>query len=97
MRPRAWICPSDSAVIEAVEVVGYAVKYWVVEGRSCTLHIEKRPQYCDRGTYKVLLDARFPLSREIDVHDAWPRYYFDWDRMLGELEAWLQKRDQLPE
>lgn len=69
--------------------------YWSVRGRECEITIEKRPHYCDRGRYIAKLFPEGTLALEIDYFDGWPRYYFDWDRMLGELEDWLSRRRQL--
>jgi hypothetical protein len=66
-----------------------------IEGKDCEITIEARPYYCDRGKYLAKLHPRGKLAYEIDEADGWPRYFFDWERMLKELEAWLTKRGQL--
>jgi hypothetical protein len=67
--------------------------WWSIERPYCQVTIEQRPPYCDRGRYlaKVFPSGHYVL--EFDDQDGWPRYYFDWDRMLAELRAWLAVRD----
>lgn len=67
-----------------------------VEGNDCSISIEERPAYCDRGEWIAKLHPRGTFAMEIDEQDGWPRYYFGWDRMLEEIEAWLTRRGQLP-
>ena len=55
-----------------------------------SLSIVERPHYCDRGRFIVYVEAP-----TIDGADGFPRYYFDWDRMLAELEAWIAGREEL--
>lgn len=69
--------------------------WYMVEGRDCSISIEERPAYCDRGNWIAKLHPH--NSFEFDSQDGWPRYFFDFDRMLAEVEAWLVKRGQMPE
>jgi hypothetical protein len=71
-----------------------ATRWWMVCGPECDISIEARPSYCDRGRFVAKLFPRGKFALEIDGADAWPRYYFDWDRMLLEIEAWLKARNQ---
>lgn len=66
--------------------------YWTIETSIGQITIEQRPAYCDRGRYLAKVWPRESWSLEFDVQDGWPRYYFDWDRMLAEIEAWLALR-----
>lgn len=68
--------------------------YIEIAGKQCTITIESRPQYCDRGNLIAKLHPFGVLEREIDAADGWPRYYFDLDRAKAECEAWLAKRGQ---
>lgn len=70
--------------------------YQEVTGRQCTVTLEPRPHYCDRGNFIAKLHPVGELASEIDHSDLWPRYYFDEERAKLEIEAWLQKRGQLP-
>jgi hypothetical protein len=72
-----------------------AVPWYMIEGRECQISLEPRPSYCDRGSFIAKLFPRGGLALEIDAADGWPRYYFDFDRALLEIEAWLVKRGQL--
>lgn len=81
-----------SVVIEPVQ---QGRGYWSVEGTEMTAFIELRPYYCDRGRYKVLIEARGRFALEFDEQDGFPRYFFNWDRMLGELEDFMECRKQL--
>lgn len=71
--------------------------WWKVEGRDCEITIEARPSYCDRGNFIAKLHPRGRLALEIDHQDGWPRYYFSWNSLVSEIEAWLAKRGQLIE
>lgn len=66
-----------------------------VKGKDCTITLEKRPHYCDRGNFLAKLFPVGQLAIDIDDSDNWPRYYFDEARAKLEIEAWLQKRGQL--
>lgn len=76
-----------------------ASKWWMVDGLDCEISIESRPAWCDRGRFIAKLHTKPGGNRlrlSVDSQDGWPRYYFDWDRMLGEIEAWLNCRGQYP-
>lgn len=73
-----------------------AVHWYMIEGKDCEISLEPRPSYCDRGNFVAKIFPRGRLALDIDHHDAWPRYYFDFDRALAEIEAWLVKRGQMP-
>jgi len=65
-----------------------------IQGKDCVIILIPRPPYCDRGNWLAQLHPVMPLSREIDDHDGWPRYYFDEEHAKLEIEAWLDKRGQ---
>lgn len=71
-----------------------------VEGKNCTIHLQARPHYCDRGNFDAKLELHpgaHPIKLYIDHADGWPRYYFDYDRAKLEIQAWLTKRgEELP-
>lgn len=69
--------------------------FYEVRGRDCTITLEARPAYCDRGNWLAKLHARGTLARDLDDSDGWPRYYFDLDAAKSECEAWLLKRGQV--
>lgn len=69
--------------------------YQEAKGLECTITIERRPPYCDRGNYLAKVCPTGTLATDVDGHDGWPRYYFDYDRAILEIEAWLEKRGQL--
>lgn len=73
------------------------VPWWEINGRECTIYLEQRPVYCDRGNWYAKIDPhpRSMLALALDMADGWPRYYFNLDRAKLELEAWLRKRGQL--
>lgn len=71
------------------------VPYYEILGKECSITIEPRPSYCDRGNFIAKLFPVGELAREIDDLDGWPRYYFDLDRAKLECEGWLKKRGQL--
>lgn len=71
--------------------------YQEIYGKQCSITLEPRNSYCDRGNHIAKLHPFGELAREIDDCDGWPRYYFDEDRAKQELVAWLTKRKQLIE
>ncbi len=78
--------------------MAYPGGYQGTHGRECAITLEPRPTYCDRGNFIAKLHtlSGTPLCMDIDGQDGWPRYYFDEERAKLEIEAWLQKRGQLP-
>lgn len=68
---------------------------WIeINGKECSITLEPRPSYCDRGNYIAKLNPTGELALEIDYQDGWPRYYFDQSRAKLECEDWLLKRKQ---
>lgn len=67
--------------------------WYEIKGKSCTIYLEPRPAYCDRGHWYAKLDG-IGLDLHIDGADGWPRYYFDIERARLELEEWLKWRKQ---
>jgi hypothetical protein len=49
--------------------------------------IEKRPAYCDRGHWRVVLSLA-----DIDHQDQFPRYYMSYDVAKRETEEFLRWR-----
>ncbi len=70
------------------------VAWWEIDGKECTIYLEQRPAYCDRGNWIGKVFPRGKLLLSIDYQDGWPRYYFDLDRAKLEIEAWLVRRGQ---
>ncbi len=70
--------------------------YLTARGKDCTVTLEARPHYCDRGNFIAKLHPVGRFALEIDGADMWPRYYFDQARAKLEIEAWLEKRGQIP-
>ena len=68
--------------------------YLEIKGRECTITLEPRPAYCDRGNFIAQLFPEGSLALDIDDADGWPRYYFDEERAKAEIIAWLEKRGQ---
>lgn len=59
------------------------------------LTIEPRPVHCDRGNFIVKAFAfENQINLYIDDADLFPRYYFGFDNMISELEAWIAKNNQ---
>lgn len=86
---------TESGVLDCTSIRDDDTTWDEVEGRDCTITIEPRPRYCDRGNWIAKLHPRGELALEIDGSDGWPRYYFSLDRMMEEIGAWLKKRGQL--
>lgn len=82
MRPSKWERFTDPQV-------------WLeIYGKECTIVIEPRPEYCDRGNWIAKIFTRGSLAVEFDRQDGWPRYYMDLDRAKLEIEDWMKKRGQ---
>lgn len=56
------------------------------------LTIVTRPHYCDRGRYLVHVESNDMIKLFLDESDQFPRYYFDFDCMMTELDLWLKAR-----
>ncbi|MBD1995407.1 hypothetical protein H6G00_02010 [Leptolyngbya sp. FACHB-541] len=71
--------------------------YLYIRGRHCIIALKPRPQYCNRGKFLAVLDVLDGAALHIDSHDGWypGRYYFDRDRAMLEINAWLEVRGQL--
>ena len=76
-----------------LEVDDYGI-FWL-KGRIHHVWIEKRPEYCDRGHFIAHVDPAPGAGHyyDIDESDKWPRYYMDFDRMIGEIQDWLDWRE----
>ena len=59
---------------------------------SCSITIEMRPHYCDRGNFIAKIHVTDPSLVHIDGCDGWPRYYFCLAAAKSECEAWVRKR-----
>lgn len=70
-------------------------KWFEIRGKECLITFEPRPHYCDRGNWIAKLFPEGMLALSIDEADGWPRYYFDKERGMREVEAWLVKRGQV--
>jgi hypothetical protein len=55
------------------------------------IHIQRRPDYCDRGDWIIYVDARGKTS--LDGADGFPRYFFgDADEVKAQMETWVSRR-----
>lgn len=67
---------------------------------AVTIGITKRPYYCDRGRYGVLVDVNhgFHERLNIDFADGFPRYFFSLQRLVDEIADWIEIRKiEIPE
>ena len=73
--------------------------YLHIRGKECIIALEPLPNYSNRGCWQAKLDAWGDLASSVDWADGWNsgRYYFDLDRAMLEIEAWLRVRGQLEE
>jgi hypothetical protein len=55
-------------------------------------YVAKRNSYCDRGRFLVHLDTQG--AGTVDGADLFPRYYFNKQRMLDELEDFVNAREE---
>ena len=82
--------PTKEELTVALKTVGYFDIYT----EFIHVWISPRPDYCDRGSYLVNAESTDYSKLTIDGADFFPRYYFGFDAMMSELEAWLRKRGQ---
>jgi len=72
----------------------YGIPYLELKHPSgVCITIEERPSYCDRGNYIAKISSTGSLW--IDDADGWPRYYFDLNVALSEIDAFLKRRSEL--
>jgi hypothetical protein len=58
------------------------------------LTAQRRPQYCDRGDWMMLVDSRGAES-PLDQADGFPRYFFgDVTAVKAQFAAWVAKRKE---
>lgn len=68
---------------------------WIeVDLESCSFTVQKRPPYCDRGSYTWLCDSKDQRVLTIEEADGFPRYYFHVASLTMEMEAWCKVRGQ---
>jgi len=63
-----------------------------IEMPNVLITITKRPGYCDRGHYGVLVETmrgKEPIMT-IDGADGFPRYFFSLQRLFDELHDWIE-------
>lgn len=54
------------------------------------IHIVRRPQYCDRGDWMILVQG----INDLDYSDGFPRYFIGTqDEVILQMEKWLDRRD----
>lgn len=80
-------------LFETVEKDG--VRWEEIKGKDCTVYIEKRPPYCDRGRIVAKVEVHNPVDFTVDWADGFPRYYFN--ETFGKIEilTWLKVREQI--
>ena len=66
--------------------------YLEIDGIGCSMTIETRPIYCDRGNYCAKFFSKDDRCR-IDEQDGFPRYYFNLEYAKDECIAFLKKRE----
>lgn len=75
--------------------LSFSVINWlIIKTKHLIFAIDARPNYCDRGRYKVLCESSCQPLCSIDYGDAFPRYYFDFHCMLLEIEAFIKAKKQ---
>lgn len=74
--------------------------WWSGIAAGVEISCEPRPSYCDRGRWVVNVHpdksrAGVKLRMSLDGADAFPRYYFDFERMKLEMQDWVNARGEL--
>ena len=59
---------------------------WRCYTKEALVDLYPRPSYCDRGRWQAfIVCAGFPINpNPFDIHDGFPRYYFDLERAKAE-------------
>ena len=68
--------------------------YLELHSLDAVLVVTARPPYCDRGRFMAQVESTNPRTLFIDHQDGFPRYYFNLDRALTEMQDWLKARGQ---
>ena len=68
--------------------------YFEMNGKNCSVTIESRPYYCDRGNFIAKIFINYDSNLYLDEQDGWPRYYFNLNFAKLEVESWLIKRNE---
>ena len=80
-----WPEPSSTYVDLTVTEHGHPfLRIWIIE----------RPGYCDRGRYGWGCESKDQYLFTIDEADGFPRYFFSLQRLLDELNDWVQFRNR---
>lgn len=66
-----------------------------IKTQNVSVEISKRPPYCDRGLYLVMVESH-SVDCHIDEADMFPRYYFKFENCISEILLWLDKRQLQP-
>lgn len=69
--------------------------YQEIEGKNCTITLEERPAWCDRGRFIAKVFQKDRVIPCFDDQDGFPRYYFFESHAKLELEQFLRFRDEL--
>lgn len=81
--------------LKNLNTYGYNYKleqgYMSIDLPHAVVMVHKRPSYCDRGRYGYLVEVKrgFHDKLNIDWADAFPRYFFDLQRSLDEMNDWV--------
>ena|SRR5277367_426996 len=59
------------------------------------IHAIKRPNYCDRGKWYVLIEN--VGIEALDCAEGFPRYYFKIENLVDEMECWINERQSVVE
>lgn len=78
--------------IDQVTLKGTETKYFSVSADMVVVTMEPRPHYCDRGNWVVKVTPVHEDIADINGQDGFPRYYFDFENMMEEVLAWLERR-----
>lgn len=57
---------------EWINIGDGGIHYLEIQGRECSITLEPRPAYCDRGNYIAKLFPTGKLALEIDEQDFFP-------------------------
>jgi hypothetical protein len=66
--------------------------YYEIFTEECSITLEPRNSYCDRGNWLAKIWVKDHIKCHIDEADFWPRYYFDFEIAKKECESFLKKR-----
>lgn len=79
--------PAEGGLIARVPAEDYQGKGFVA------IYALKRPSYCDRGKWHVLVEPEGDIAG-LDDQEGFPRYFFEIEHLQKEMQIWANWRNK---